>query len=111
MTLSEEQKDELREFSKSTAGKKQKTASKAQGGGHPTKKQKTNNNSNNHTSMSQRQVGKIAAAVAKLGKDKAKEPSKFEKGMDTISSLLVHATIPAKVGGTGGEISLSAVID
>ena len=44
-TLSEEQKDELREFTKSAAGKKQKAVTKAQGGGHPTKKQRTNNNS------------------------------------------------------------------
>ena len=42
-SLSTEQKDELREFTKSAAGKKQKAATKAQGGGHPTKKQRTNN--------------------------------------------------------------------
>ena len=101
----------MREFSKSTAGKKQKAASKAQEGGHPNKKQKANNNSNNNTSLSTKQVTKIAAAVAKLGEEKTKETSKFDKGMDRTSLLLVHATTPAQVGGVGGEVSSSAVVD
>ena len=61
--------------------------------------------------MSQRQVTKIAAAVAKLGDEKTKETTKFDKGMDRISSLLVRATTPAEVGGVGGEVSSSAVVD
>ena len=70
--LTEEQKDELREFTSSTAGKKQKDASarlKARGGGHPTSptnKQKTNNDAKN-TPMSERSVNKITAAVVKMG--------------------------------------------
>ena len=68
--LSEEQKDELREFTNSAAGKKQKDASarsKTQGGGQPNKKQKTNNNAN-YGPMSQQQVTKIVAAIVKMGK-------------------------------------------
>ena len=109
-SLSTEQKDELREFSKSAAGKKQKAATKAQGGGHPTKKQKTNNNSNN-PSLSTKQVTKIAAAVAKLGEKTTKETSKFDKGMEKISALLVNSTTLAQVGGVGGEVAPSAVVD
>ena len=55
-SLSEEQKNKLREFTNSTADKKQKDASdrsKARGRGQPTKKQKTNNDANSGP-MSQR---------------------------------------------------------
>ena len=101
----------MKEFTNSTAGKKQKRdRSKAQGGGHPNKKQKTNSNTNSG-SMSQQQVTKIAAAVVKLGKIKAKETSKFDKGMEKISSLLVNSTTLAQVGGVGGEVSPSGVVD
>ena len=84
VALLEEQQDELRDFTYSVAGKKQKDASawsKTQGEGHPNKKQKTNNNTNSG-SMSQRQVTKVAAAVVKIGKKEAKEISKFDKGME-----------------------------
>ena len=99
----------MREFTKSAAGKKQKAVTKAQGGGHPTKKQRTNNNSN--SSLSTKQVTKIAAAVAKLGEKTTKETSKFDRGMEKISSLLVNSTTSAQVGGVGGEVTPSAVVD
>ena len=61
--------------------------------------------------MSQRQVTKIAAAVVKLGKIKAKETSKFDQGMEKISALLVNSTTPAQVGGVEGEVASLAVVD
>ena len=108
-----EQKDELREFTKSAAGKKQKAVSKAQGGGHPSKKQKTNNNTNEYPSpnMSQKQLKKIASAVVKFGQDKAKETSKFDQGLEKISSILVNSMAPAQVGGVKGENSAAGVVD
>ena len=47
--------------------------------------------------MSQQQVTKIVVAVAKLGKKEAKETSKFNKGMEKISALLMNSTTPAQV--------------
>ena len=107
VALSTEQKDELKEFAKSAAGQKQKAASKAQGGGRPSKKQKTNNNTNEYPNpnMSQKQLKKIASAVVKLGQDKAQVTSKFDKGLENISSILVNSAAPAQVGGVEAEVS------
>ena len=99
----------MREFTKSAAGKKQKALTKAQGGGPPTKKKRTNNNIT--PSLSTKQVTKIAAAVAKLGEKTTKETSKFDKGMEKISALLVNSTTSAQVGGVGGEVAPLAVVD
>ena len=54
---------------------------------------------------------KIAATVAKLGKKEEKETSKFDKGMEKISALLVNSTTSAQVGGVEGEVAPSAVVD
>ena len=111
--LTGNQKDELREFTNLTAGKKQKasTRSKGKGGGRPAKKQKTNDDANNAPVMSERSVKKIAAAVVKAGKQKDKETSMYDQGMQTISALLGNSATPAQVGGVGGEVSHSGGID
>ena len=112
--LTGDQKDELREFTNSTAGKKQKEASarsKGKGGGRPAKKQKTNNDANTAPVMSERSVKKIAAAVVKAGKQKDKETSMYDQGMQTISALLGNSATPAQVGGVGGDVSGSGGFD
>ena len=104
----------MKEFTNSTAGKKQKDASarsKAQGGGRPAKKQKTNNDANTAPVMSERSVKKIAAAVVKAGKQKDKETSMYDQGMQTISALLGNSATPAQVGGVGGDVSGSGGFD
>ena len=97
----------MRKFTNSATGKKQKDASaqsKAQRGGRPNEKQKTNSNTNSGF-MLQQQVIKIVADVAKLGKKEVKETSKFDKGMQKISALLVNSATPAQVGGVEGEVN------
>ena len=87
----------MREFTNSTAGKKQKDASvrsKTRGGGQPSKKQKTNNDAKN-APMSEQSVKKIVAAVIKIEKQKEKETSMFDQGMKTISLLLGDSATPA----------------
>ena len=85
--LTEEQKDDLREFTNSTAGKKQKEASarsETQGGGCPSKKQKTNDDAKNAPVMSEKSVKKIAAAVIKAGKHNSLS-SLFKKDFHQLS--------------------------
>ena len=61
--------------------------------------------------MSQQQVTKISTAVVKLGKKEAKETSKFDKGMEKISMLLVNSATPAQVGGVEGDVDTSSDAD
>ena len=105
--LTEKQKDELREFTNLAAGGKQKVARvwpKTQEEGHPNKKQKTNSNISSG-SISKQQATQIAATVVKLGKKKKKETSKFNKGMEKISALLVNSSMLAQVGGIEVEVN------
>ena len=50
---------------------------------------------------------KIAATIVKFGKKEEKETSKFDKGMEKISALLVNSSMPAQVGRIEGEVTLS----
>ena len=99
----------MREVTNSTVGKKQKQKrdrSKTQGEGHLNKEQKTDSNIN-FGSISKRNTLKIAAAVIKLGKKEEKETSKFDKGTEKISTLLVNFSMSAQVRGIEGEVTPS----
>ena len=50
---------------------------------------------------------KLAAAVVKLGKKEEKKTSKFDKGMEKISALLVNSPMPAEVGWIEGGVTPS----
>ena len=55
--------------------------------------------SNSSSTLSNKQIVKIAATVAKVGKKNGKEGAKFDKEMARLSLILVGLNAPAQVGG------------
>ena len=101
--LSDEQKDEFKKFKSLTARKKQIAANAKKqtqsGGGNPSASKKGKGDGNSSSTLSNKQIVKIAAAVAKVGKKNGKEDAKFDKGMAKLLLILVGTNSPAQVGG------------
>ena len=98
--LSDKQRGELKEFKSSAAGKKQiaanaKKRTQSGGGGSPSALKKGRIESNNSSTLSKKQIGKIAAAVAKVGSTKGKKNISFDKNMAKLSLILVGSNAQA----------------
>ena len=97
--MTDEQKDELREFKETPAGKSQiaLNAKRGQGnidgGGTPSKKKKTHSNRNTSPKkITTKHAKHIAAVLGKIGEKDWKEDAKFEKGMTKLSLTFASNT-------------------
>ena len=83
----------MKEFKSTAVGKKQvaanaKKRAQSGGGGSPSALKKGKVDSNNSSTLSKKQIGKIAAAVAKVGLTRGKKNASFDKNMAKLSSIL-----------------------
>ena len=66
---------------------------------YPSASKKGKGDSNSSSILSNKQIVKIAAAVAKVGKKNGKKDAKFDKEMARLLSILVGSNSPVQIRG------------